>query len=274
MKTQSRLCRVTLLFFLHSILLLMSAAIVAAQKPGCDATVKAKLHFKELRTQFIKDRSSVDKSEFRRAARNYIRLAEQCYELTVGESASGQRIDEGGMWMGPIGATTTAPPASEDFVLFGTKWGAGSPFTGGTEATGPRLPGGTVSYSFMADGVDLTLDAPGLFNVAITSMGSFTPCLLDEIELAGRRWRTFCSSRSLTAVGPSTSSRQPTFVLAPMSLTDLLELLLMVSFHLRTESPQPEMSTSTAPSRGPVLPVRAASASASSLSTSWVMPSG
>ncbi len=104
MKTHRRLCRVTLLFFSHSILLLTSTAIVAAQKPGCDATVKAKLYFKELRTQFIKDRSSVDKSEFRRAARNYIRLAEQCYESTVGESAIGQRIDEGGMWMGPSGA--------------------------------------------------------------------------------------------------------------------------------------------------------------------------
>ena len=190
MKTHSRLCRVTLLFFSHSILLLTSTATVAAQKPGCDATVKAKLHFKELRTQFIKDRSSVDKSEFRRAARNYIRLAEQCYASTVGESATGQRIDEGGMWMGPSGATTTAPPVSEDFVLFGTKWGAGSPFTGGTDATGPRLPGGTVTYSFMADGVDLSAETmgPPLVNVAISSMGSFAPCFLDEIELAFGAW--------------------------------------------------------------------------------------
>ena len=113
MKTHSRLCRVTLLFFSHSILILTLTAIVAAQTPnpidGCDATLKAKLKFKELRTQFIKDRTSVDKSEFRRAARNYIRLAEQCYELTVGESAVGQRIDEGGLWMGPSGASVTSP---------------------------------------------------------------------------------------------------------------------------------------------------------------------
>ena len=188
MKIHSRLCRLALLFFLHSILLLTSTAIVAAQKPGCDATVEAKLYFKELRTQFIKDRSSVDKSEFRRAGRNYIRLAEQCYELTVGESASGQRIDDGGMWMGPGGATTTDPPVSENFVLFGTKWGAGSPFTGGVDATGPRLPGGIVTYSFMADGVVLAAEAAGLFNVAITSMGSFAPCFLDEIELAFGAW--------------------------------------------------------------------------------------
>ena len=188
MKIHSRLCRITLLFFSHSILLLTSTAIVAAQKPGCDATVKAKLHFKELRTQFIKDRSSVDRSEFRRAARNYIRLAEQCYESTVGESALGQRIDDGGMWMGPSGATTTAPPVFEEFVLFGTKWGAGSPFAGGTDVPGPRLPGGTVTYSFMADGVNLTLETPELFNVAISSMGSFAPCFLDEIELAFGAW--------------------------------------------------------------------------------------
>ena len=189
MKTHSRLCRVTLLFFSHSILLLTWTATVAAQKPGCDATVKAKLHFKELRTRFIKDRSSVDKSEFRRAARNYIRLAEQCYELTVGESAIGQRIDEGGMWMGPSSATTTAPPVSEDFELFGTKWGAGSPFAGGTDVTGPRLPGGTVTYSFMADGVDLAADTRAVGdNVAITSLGTFAPCFLDEIELAFGAW--------------------------------------------------------------------------------------
>ena len=192
MKTHSRLCRVTLLFFSHSILLLTPTAMVEAQTPmsitGCDATVKAKLYFKRLRTQFIKDSSSVDKSEFRRAASNYIRLAEQCYESTVGAPASGQRIDEGGMWMGPSGATTTAPPVSEDFVLFGRKWGAGSPFAGGTDVPGPRLPGGTVSYSFMVDGVDLTIEAPGLFNVAISSMASFAPCFLDEIELAFGAW--------------------------------------------------------------------------------------
>ena len=188
MKTQDPLCRVMLLFFSLSILLLTSTASSAAQKPGCDATVKAKLHFKELRTQFIEDSSSVDKSEFRRAASHYIRLAEQCYESTLGAPASGQRIDEGGMWMGPNGATTTAPPVSEDFVLFGTKWGAGSPFTGGADAMGPRLPGGTVTYSFMADGVDLTMETAGLFNVAITSMGSFAPCFLDEIELAFGAW--------------------------------------------------------------------------------------
>ena len=40
----------------------------------------------------------------------------------------------------------------------------------------------------MADGVDLTLETPGLFNVAIASMGSFAPCLLDEIELAFGAW--------------------------------------------------------------------------------------
>ena len=193
MKTQSRLCRVTLLFFSHSILLLTSTAIVAAQTPnpidGCDATLKAKLHFKELRTQFLEDRSSVDKSEFRRAARSYIRLAEQCYELTVGESAVGQRIDEGGLWMGPSGATTTVPPVSDEFVLFGTKWGAGSPFAGGTDVPGPRLPGGTVTYSFMASGVDLAADSDAVGdNVAITSLGSFAPCFLDEIELAFGAW--------------------------------------------------------------------------------------
>ncbi len=191
MKTHKRLCRVTLHFFANSALFLASTAIVAAQSPnGCDATLEAKLHFKELRTQFVNDRSSVDESEFRRAARNYIRLAEQCYELTVGESAVGQRIDEGGLWMGPSSASTTAPPVSEDFELFGTKWGAGSPFTGGTDVSGPRLPGGTVTYSFMVDGVDLSGEAmgPPITNVAITSLGSFAPCFLDEIEIAFSAW--------------------------------------------------------------------------------------
>ena len=193
MKIRSRLCRLALLFFLHSILILTLTAIVAAQTPnpidGCDATLKAKLKFQELRTQFIKDRSSVDKSEFRRAARSYIRLAEQCYELTVGESAIGQRIDEGGLWMSPSGTAATESPFSEEFALFGTKWGAGSPFAGGTDVPGPRLPGGTVTYSFMADGVNLAADTGAVgVNVAITSLGSFAPCFLDEIELAFGAW--------------------------------------------------------------------------------------
>jgi hypothetical protein len=73
-------------------------------------------------------------------------------------------------------------------VLWGTKWGAGSPFTDGTDLPGPQITGGTVTYSFMADAVDLSAEGGPLSNVALTSLATYSPCFLDEIELALGAW--------------------------------------------------------------------------------------
>jgi len=70
--------------------------------------------------------------------------------------------------------------------LVGTKWGVPSPFTGGTFAPGPRNPGGTVTYSFIDDGVAMEGGNP---SIAISSMTNFQPCFYDEIRNAFKLWQ-------------------------------------------------------------------------------------
>ena len=76
-------------------------------------------------------------------------------------------------------STTTAASwridnGSQPYVLLGTKWGAGSPYTGGTNVVGPRIAGGVVTYSFMGNGVDLSADGGGA-NLAISSLPTYQP---------------------------------------------------------------------------------------------------
>jgi hypothetical protein len=170
-------------------LILVSAPLFAQTPPaGCDeqALADAKQSFNELRLQYIKDPSTVDELEFRLAASDYIGLAEECYYSSYGADPGGQMIDEGGVWMTEHGIQTNFD--SGDYVLWGTKWGAGSPFTDGTDLPGPQITGGTVTYSFMADAVDLSAEGGPLSNVALTSLATYSPCFLDEIELALGAW--------------------------------------------------------------------------------------
>jgi len=172
-----------------SIILLGLPAMVSAEAlgTGCDqvALDDSKQYFKELRLQYIKDPASVDKLEFRLAASDYIGLAELCYSAEHGEATSGQMIDEGGMFMGAGGAETAFDVS--EYFLWGTKWGAGTSFTQGSDLSGPRISGGTVTYSFMADGIDNSAESASA-NVAITSLATYDACFLDEIELALGAW--------------------------------------------------------------------------------------
>src|SRR5262245_51058444 len=88
------------------------------------------------------DPGAVTDQDLRAASAEYVAKADGCYDALYGSATS--YIDDGGMLLGPAG--------SEAYNLGGLKWGAGSPYTGGVNGTGPRLPGGTVSYSFMASG--------------------------------------------------------------------------------------------------------------------------
>ena len=99
----------------------------------------------------------------------------------------GITIDGGGLWL-------TAPPRPEgpfafaEFVTFGTKWGADSPYAGG--GSGPGTPGGTVTYSFMPDGVtdpDELEFGPDTIT-AVSSLPGFQACFLDEIRDAFDAW--------------------------------------------------------------------------------------
>jgi subtilisin-like proprotein convertase family protein len=83
------------------------------------------------------------------------------------------RIDGGGIW---------AEGISTRFQLFGSKWGANSPFN---VQNPPATAGGTVTYSFMPNGVQLE---GGRTNVAITSLPGFQQCFLDKIHAAFDAW--------------------------------------------------------------------------------------
>jgi subtilisin-like proprotein convertase family protein len=83
------------------------------------------------------------------------------------------RIDGGGIW---------AEGISPRFQLFGTKWGANSPFN---VSFPPAAPGGTVTYSFMPNGVQLEGTR---INTAITSLPGFQPCFVDKIHAAFDAW--------------------------------------------------------------------------------------
>jgi subtilisin-like proprotein convertase family protein len=76
------------------------------------------------------------------------------------------------------------------FVLTGSKWGANSPFN-----TPPATAGGTVTYSFMANGVSLSPAHSGnqAVNVAITSLPTYQACFLDEIRGAFEQWESIAN---------------------------------------------------------------------------------
>jgi len=190
-----------------SIFLLAAPALVSAQTTGagCDeeALEDAKQYFNELRLQYIKDPSAVDELEFRFAASEYVDLSEQCYSSRYGAPPGDQIIDEGGIMMGEHGINPIFDSAEYD--LWGTKWGAGTSFTGGIEVPGPQISGGTVTYSFMSDGVVLDAEGGVLSNVAITSLGGFAPCFLEEIELALGAWSAVSDIRFI----PVTDGGEP-----------------------------------------------------------------
>jgi hypothetical protein len=115
------------------------------------------------------------------AATEYIRVSKLCYEQIEAQNAVGTLqgdtptfIDDGGVLL------SNGPSAN--YLPTYTKWGAG---TIGT-------PGGTVTYSFMGNGLNLSAE-PNSANygtsVAITSLPGFQACFLTEIQNAFAAWQ-------------------------------------------------------------------------------------
>ena len=114
-----------------------------------------------------------------------------------------QKIDDGGLFMTPDGPIVGRPgigldgqadaqpaaPEGLEFVTGGLKWGTGSPYAGGTNVEGPGIAGGTVTFSFMPNGVDMSAESAGAgANVAISSLPTFNACFLTEIRAAFSAW--------------------------------------------------------------------------------------
>jgi hypothetical protein len=140
----------------------------------------ARAEFLRLRDLHSLDASRISDEVFEAAAREYIEQAEACYQEKYGKRAVESPIDDGGVWF-------ESPDVPPGFVTFGTKWGPDSPYPGGTDVPGPGTPGGEVTYSFMGDGVDISAEGADP-NVAISSLPTFSPCFITEIENGFDAW--------------------------------------------------------------------------------------
>jgi thermitase len=135
----------------------ISGIVVVTQPQGdivhetiaCDLDQLEELRqaFLSISEQQTEDAQSVSEEDYQSAASSYISAAESCYlELSI----NGQLHYDGG---------GHAPPGSvvlPQFALFGTKWDAED--INGVEYEldiPPSSPGGTVTYSFVPDGLDI-----------------------------------------------------------------------------------------------------------------------
>ncbi len=154
--------------------------------PPCDQDLLARSEavFRHLSALQRFRPDSVSDHELREASTHYVLAAEAC--VTKMAEAPDLQIDEGPLTMTDVGSQLVAAP----YVLFGTKWGAGSPFgAGGRDNNGPRIPGGTVTYSYMGDGIDMTgdLGTPGP-SLSLSSLPTYQPCFRTEIASAFAAW--------------------------------------------------------------------------------------
>jgi hypothetical protein len=155
------------------------AASTATTTCDLEALSQRKSEFQRLVALRPFDPLAVSAGDLRDASAAYIVEAEACYRDLYGPVT--ETIDDGGLWFTPDG---TAP-----FNLFGTKWGAGTSFGMRINMPGPRIPGGTVSYSYMANGVGLgTHVTDEGSNVAISSLPTYSSCFLFEISGAFAAW--------------------------------------------------------------------------------------
>lgn len=182
--------RVALLFVIAATWLLGGLAAPASAQTAigviqaCNDTARVESEAAFLRLHALSriDPGAVTKDELAAAAASYLAQSEACYRELFGQP--GTEIDDGGVWMTPTGALAHSP-----FNTGGTKWGAGTSFPGGQDIPGPGIAGGTVTYSYMGNGISLAGEggAPGL-SVAITSLPTFLPCFLTEFTTAFAAW--------------------------------------------------------------------------------------
>jgi hypothetical protein len=166
------------------------ATPAAAQQGGarvsggaCDLQAVSKSEAEFLRLSALRrlDPGAVSIDDLRAASLKYVTRAEACYSELYGPTL--ESIDDGGLRLGEDGASP--------FNLISTKWGAGSPFiSSGPDANGPRIPGGTVTYSFMASGIgglEAEGGTPGT-SVAFSSLPTYSACFVTEITNAFAAW--------------------------------------------------------------------------------------
>jgi uncharacterized repeat protein (TIGR01451 family) len=151
----------------------------------------------------------ISKADYKAAALNYILNADQCYQAALSASAIPAAdplnqdpvvIDHGGEW-----APGSAPSGDERFVTFGRKWGANSPFAGGSNQAGPGTPGGLVTYSFMNNQVSHNVEELGN-NVDIRTSLGVNHCIESDIALAFAAWSAIANIQFVQVPDNGTAS--------------------------------------------------------------------
>ena len=129
-------------------------------------------------------------------ASRYIDMNGKCFDQLYGRNnnknsntaTQSTLIDNGGLGMN----ISAKELIVSEFELRGTKWGANSPFVGGQNTIGPRSPGGTVTYSFIPNGVSHAVEQFFLptvdNNLSLRSLPSYSSCFENEIIRAFAMW--------------------------------------------------------------------------------------
>lgn len=132
-------------------------------------------------------------ADYKAAALNYISGADGCFHaaMSANTPAASQDhtdpifIDSGGEWAPNLAGSYN----NDDYTSYGTKWGDGTSFSGDQNAPGPGMPGGTVTYSYMANGVShLIAEGKLAGNVDVRTGLGVDSCVQDEIALAFAAW--------------------------------------------------------------------------------------
>jgi hypothetical protein len=119
--------------------------------------------------------------------------AEACYQALYSDATV--HIDDDGVRLDP------ARMHADPFVTYRTKWGLGSPFAYGQDVPGPGIHGGTVTYSFMTNGVSMVGDqAASTANIAVSGLPGFQACFLTRITGAFAAWTAIANIQFVQAI--------------------------------------------------------------------------
>jgi hypothetical protein len=136
----------------------------------------------QFRSTLAADGSVPASPEAKAAAQEYIRVSKLCYEEMEAQSATAAQgedpvfIDEGGLLL--------EDQTSPSFVFPGNKWGS-SP---------AGSSGGTVTYSFMGNGISFAAENGGN-SVGLGSLPGFQACFVTEIQNAFAAWQAVANIR-------------------------------------------------------------------------------
>ncbi len=125
--------------------------------------------------------------EMKDAASEYIRVSKLCYEETEANNPAAALQEETPLFIDD-GGIMPGSGNSADFMLTNTKWGSS---TMGTS-------GGTVTYSFMGNGIDLSSEPNSTrfgTSAAITSLPGFQACFITDIQMAFAAWQAVSNIR-------------------------------------------------------------------------------